>query len=204
MDFSGEVDTAVRISDGCLLLVDCVEGVSAQTRTVLRQSWREKLKPILVLNKIDRLFTEMSMSATDVWHHLKSLIETINGEVAGLANQQLVLKTELKSGTHDLGGGWTASDDIILEETNSYFDPGRDNVIFSSAIGGWAFSINDRIDAIIKEFKVCPEQRPKIEKVLRKTIFGDFYLNKKKKCIERGAIQKNRKSLFVVFIGEMF
>jgi len=53
-DFSGEVERVVNMADGCLLLVDSVEGPMPQTRFVLRQAFEKGLKPILVINKIDR------------------------------------------------------------------------------------------------------------------------------------------------------
>ncbi len=53
-DFSGEVERVVNMADGCLLLVDSVEGPMPQTRFVLRQAFGKGLKPIVVINKIDR------------------------------------------------------------------------------------------------------------------------------------------------------
>jgi len=53
-DFSGEVERVINMADGCLLLVDAVEGVMPQTRYVLKQAFDKGLKPILVINKIDR------------------------------------------------------------------------------------------------------------------------------------------------------
>jgi GTP-binding protein len=53
-DFSGEVERVVNMADGCLLLVDSVEGPMPQTRFVLRQAFNKGLKPIVVINKIDR------------------------------------------------------------------------------------------------------------------------------------------------------
>ena len=53
-DFSGEVERVVNMADGCLLLVDSVEGPMPQTRFVLRQAFEKGLKPIVVINKIDR------------------------------------------------------------------------------------------------------------------------------------------------------
>jgi GTP-binding protein len=53
-DFSGEVERVVNMADGCLLLVDSVEGPMPQTRFVLWQAFAKGLKPILVINKIDR------------------------------------------------------------------------------------------------------------------------------------------------------
>ena len=53
-DFSGEVERVVNMADGCLLLVDSVEGPMPQTKFVLRQALMKGLKPIVVINKIDR------------------------------------------------------------------------------------------------------------------------------------------------------
>lgn len=53
-DFSGEVERVTTMADGCLLLVDSVEGPMPQTRFVLRRALEKKLKPIVVITKIDR------------------------------------------------------------------------------------------------------------------------------------------------------
>lgn len=53
-DFSGEVERVLNMADGCLLLVDASEGVLSQTRYVLRLAIEQRLKPIVVINKVDR------------------------------------------------------------------------------------------------------------------------------------------------------
>ena len=55
VDFSSEVSTADRLCDGAILVLDVVEGVQPQTKVVLRQAWDEGIKPVLVLNKVERL-----------------------------------------------------------------------------------------------------------------------------------------------------
>ncbi|MCJ1272140.1 Cytoplasmic GTPase/eEF2-like protein (ribosomal biogenesis) [Lobaria immixta] len=81
IDFSSEVSTASRLCDGALVLVDVVEGVCSQTVTVLRQTWIEHLKPLLVINKVDRLITELRMSPGEAYTHLSKLLEQVNAVI---------------------------------------------------------------------------------------------------------------------------
>ena len=59
------------MSDGALLLVDAVEGCHIQTRAVLRQAWRERVRPVLVVNKMDRLALELRLTPAEAYDRLK-------------------------------------------------------------------------------------------------------------------------------------
>lgn len=102
VDFSSEVSTAVRLSDGCLVLVDVVEGPCIQTQAVLRQAWNEKLKPCLVLNKVDRLIIELHLTPIEAYEQIRKVLEQVNVITATLFTEEW--RKELNVGGRD--GCW--------------------------------------------------------------------------------------------------
>eukprot|EP01018_Ginkgo_biloba_P040576 Gb_39148 [translate_table: standard] len=80
IDFCGEVSITARLSDGALVLVDAVEGFHIQTHEVLRQAWIEKVTPCLVLNKMDRLITELKLTPMEAYSQGSTLF-TVHGYV---------------------------------------------------------------------------------------------------------------------------
>lgn len=78
VDFSAEVTTALRISDGALIVVDAVEGPRAQTETVMRQAVKSGARLCLCVNKVDRLFMEQQLSAEAAYDRISAVIDAIN------------------------------------------------------------------------------------------------------------------------------
>ena len=230
IDFSSEVSTASRLCDGALVLVDAVEGVCSQTVTVLRQTWIEHLKPLLVINKIDRLVTELKMTPGEAYTHLSKLLEQVNAVIGSFfqgermeedllwrerveervakAAAEKQAREEKRAGKSIVGGtsnegnvsNLNADRDGEFEEKDDedlYFAPEKHNVIFSSAVDGWAFTIRQFASLYEKKLGI---KRSTLEKVL----WGDFYLDPKTRRVLGQKHLKGRvlKPMFVQLVLE--
>jgi len=78
VDFSSEVTAALRVTDGALVVVDCVEGVAVQTGTVLRQAMAERVRPVLMVNKVDRALLELQLTGEEIYQNMRLAIENVN------------------------------------------------------------------------------------------------------------------------------
>ena len=78
VDFGGDVTRAMRAVDGAIVVIDAVEGVMPQTETVLRQALRENVKPVLFVNKVDRLIRELELGPEEMQNRLLKVINEVN------------------------------------------------------------------------------------------------------------------------------
>eukprot|EP00300_Choanocystis_sp_HF-7_P002116 c11653_g1_i1.p1 GENE.c11653_g1_i1~~c11653_g1_i1.p1 ORF type:complete len:972 (+),score=236.18 c11653_g1_i1:47-2917(+) len=115
MDFTGEVTAALRMVDGALVVVDACEGVRVQTETVLRQAIGEKVALVLVLNKVDRLISELKFTPLQVAERLFAIVAQVNGLIADFSDAD-------------------ASCPSVSFENNS--------VVFGSAYYGWMANLH--------------------------------------------------------------
>lgn len=115
VDFSGKVARALRIVDGAIVVIDAVEQVMAQTETVIRQCVTEGVKPILFINKVDRLINELKLTPTQIAERIEIIYNNFNTLVKKFSKNFTVPKW--RSSTRD------------------------GSVIFGSALHRWAISI---------------------------------------------------------------
>ncbi len=78
VDFGGDVTRAMRAVDGVIIVVCAVEGVMPQTETVIRQALKEKVKPILFINKVDRLIKELNVSPEEMQQRFHKIIRNVD------------------------------------------------------------------------------------------------------------------------------
>ncbi|GAA6034992.1 hypothetical protein JCM8097_002133 [Rhodosporidiobolus ruineniae] len=209
VDFSSEVSTASRLCDGAFVLVDAVEGVCTQTITVLRTVYLSHLRPILVINKLDRLVTELKLSPSEAYHHLTRIIEDVNAVVGSFYSSER-MEEDLRRHERAKAAGEDASaaekekeeEQEEYEERDDsalYFDPAQGNVLFSSAIDGWAFRISRFAQLYAKKLGMS-------EANLNKVLWGEWYLDPKtKRVLNRKKMEQSGrklKPLFVQFILE--
>ncbi len=79
LSFTGEVSRALRSSDGAILLVDALEGMMTQTETNIRLSvGNEMCKPVVFINKVDRLISELRLTPKEVYERVDKIINDVN------------------------------------------------------------------------------------------------------------------------------
>ena len=127
VDFSSEVTAALRVTDGALVVVDCVEGVCVQTETVLRQALSERIKPVVIVNKVDRALLELQIEKEALYQSFSRTIESVN----------VIIATYF---------------DKVLGDVQVY--PNKGTVAFGSGLHGWAFTVRQFANRYAKKFGV--------------------------------------------------
>ena len=95
VDFSGDVTRAMRAVDGAIVLSCASEGIMPQTETVLRQALRERVKPILFINKVDRLIREIKLTPEEMQERFIDIINSVNKLIANIAEPEFKNKWQV-------------------------------------------------------------------------------------------------------------
>ena len=134
VDFSSEVTAALRVTDGALVVVDCIEGVCVQTETVLRQAMQEKIRPVLMVNKVDRAVLELQLDGESMYQNFNRVIQRVNVIVSNFSQP-------------DMG-------EVEL-------DPSRGNVAFGSGKDCWGFTLKIFADLYSQKFGIASDKMMK-------------------------------------------
>ncbi|MFH1823240.1 MAG: elongation factor EF-2 [archaeon] len=95
VDFGGDVTRAMRAVDGAVVLVDAAEGMMPQTETVLKQALKERVKPVLFINKADRLIKELRLPPEKIQEQLIKIIDSINKFINSIMPEEFKGKWEI-------------------------------------------------------------------------------------------------------------
>ncbi|HYK93188.1 MAG TPA: elongation factor EF-2 [Thermoplasmata archaeon] len=108
VDFGGDVTRAMRAVDGAVVVVCAVEGVMAQTETVLRQALREKVKPVLFINKVDRAIKELKLTSDSMQKRFTTIISEVNELIRKMAPEEFVdeWSVDPRDGSVAFGSGY--------------------------------------------------------------------------------------------------
>jgi len=170
VDFSSEVTAALRVTDGALVVVDCVSGVCVQTETVLRQAIAERIMPILFMNKMDRALLELQLDPEELYQTFSRIVENVNVIIA------------------TYGG---ADEDGPMGCL--YVSPESGTVGFGSGLHGWAFTLKQFAEMYASKFKI------NLDKMM-KHLWGDYFFDAKNKKWVKSASATAPKRGFVQWI----
>ena len=210
VDFCSEVSTAARLSDGCVVVVDVVEGVCVQTHAVLRQAWEERLKPCLVFNKLDRLIVELGYDTREAYERVRMLLHEVNGLMSAFESEKFISQADTfltafdaaeerggRGGDDEDEDGGTTTVDYLddveddEDEDAEVFNIARGNVAFGSAIDGWAFRPDLFVDVYAEKLG-CSKSS------LFRALSGDWYYHPRMRRIVSRKVAKGKlKPLFV-------
>ncbi|MEM0366531.1 MAG: elongation factor EF-2 [Acidilobaceae archaeon] len=115
VDFSGKVTRSLRVLDGAIVVVDSVEGVMTQTETVIRQALEERVRPVLFINKVDRLVKELKMTPEKLQERFLEIIRDVNNLIETYGETEFAKKWKI--------------------------NPTEGNVVFGSARDKWGVSV---------------------------------------------------------------
>jgi elongation factor 2 len=127
VDFSSEVTAALRVTDGALVVVDCVSGVCVQTETVLRQALAERIRPVLIINKVDRALLELQLDPEEMYNTFSRAIENVNVIISTYEDEKL--------------------GDVQV-------DPAKGTVAFGAGLQCWAFTLTRFARIYAKKFGI--------------------------------------------------
>ena len=131
--FSDEVTAGFRLSDGVVLVIDCIEGVTFYVEKLIKEAIQQKLKIVVFLNKLDRLVLELKLPPADAYFKLKHTLDDINSLIHSLAT--------------------------IHNGSQPFISPINGNVVFGSTQFGCCFSTQSFAERYSRQFDSASQNR---------------------------------------------
>jgi len=127
VDFGGNVTRAMRAIDGTIVLVCAVEGIMPQTETVLRQALKERVKPVLFINKVDRLIKEVKLTPEKMQERFIAIYNEFNALIEKIAEKEYAekWKVSITDGSVAFGSArenWALSVPYMLKKGVNFKD----------------------------------------------------------------------------------
>jgi elongation factor 2 len=127
IDFTGRVTRSLRAIDGAVVVSDSVEGIMTQTETVTRQALEERVRPVLYINKIDRLIKELRLTPEKMQEHLVNIVTDFNRLIDIYAEPEYKeqWKVSIQDGSVSFGSAkdkWGFNADVMKKKGISFKD----------------------------------------------------------------------------------
>lgn len=127
VDFGGNVTRAMRAIDGTIVLVCASEGIMPQTETVIKQALRERVKPVLFINKVDRLINELLMTPEQIQQRISEIIIEFNILIEQIAEPEFKQKWKVNAADGGVAFGsarenWALSVPFMKKKNVSFKD----------------------------------------------------------------------------------
>jgi elongation factor 2 len=172
VDFSSEVTAALRVTDGALVVVECISGVCVQTETVLRQALGERIKPVVMLNKLDLAILSMKLDPEEAYQRFQRTVEDVNVIISTYGGDKVAAA---------MGGS------IMVQ-------PERGTVAFGSGLHAWGFTLKNFAKVYAGKFKTSRAK-------MLKRLWGNAFFKKEGKWTNKSEGGEHKRG-FVKFVYE--
>ena len=162
IDFGGEVTRALRAVDGAIVVVCAVDGIMPQTETVLKQAIRERVKPVLFINKVDRLIKELKLSPEKMQERFINIITRINKMIESWAPAEFKKAWQVSIQDNTVAFGSAFSNWAVSMETMN-----KTGLNFKKIIDAYNGSEDEVKEKVLKLAEIAPVYKIILDMAIR-------------------------------------
>lgn len=215
IDFSSHVTRGLRLTDGAIIVIDAIEGLMVQTETVTRQAMRELVRPVLFVNKVDRLITEKRLGPQKVAGEVSKVVREFNAMLGKYLDDARLEEWEVSflRGSLCIGSAldkWAIGIDDLLSRTNRKKVPSD----LSKALIGLLTEIVERYShgneaTLAKEFPVAERVLDAVVRVIPNPVAAQgyripvFWEGERDSEIGKSLLQCDREGPLLLLVGDV-